>query len=246
MNPLPISSRCRARRVVALVFSLLVAPAFADVEPLYKFPAAHNPSGTVSLRQAIGLVLSNHPSLATFTLDVRVAEAKMIQAGLKPNPQLNVTAENLPGSGPYKDIGDPDTQKFAESTGARQNLVNPPGDFRSADEKSFDLASLLGNGAPCAAWLPFCSYFASGCLFPRSAGLCNSAFMTARFFCRGFNPVVKPKPLAMGPNAVIDAEKGSTSKRRPRAVWMLERCPTGQPQQVRSRYRHLSLWWLSR
>jgi cobalt-zinc-cadmium efflux system outer membrane protein len=103
MNLLPITKRCRAPRVVAMVFTLLVSPAFADVEPLYKLPAAPNPSGAVNLRQAIGLALSNHPSLATFTLDVRVAEARMIQAGLKPNPQLNFTAENLPGSGPYKD-----------------------------------------------------------------------------------------------------------------------------------------------
>ncbi len=103
--PFPPRS-CPALRVAALVFTLSNLPVAAEADILTS-PAAMaarpgNPSGLVSLRQAIALALSQHPSLATFALDIRVAEARMIQAGLKPNPQLGFTAENLPGSGPYK------------------------------------------------------------------------------------------------------------------------------------------------
>lgn len=64
---------------------------------------AASPNGSLSLSEALALSLRQNPELKSYDWDIRAAEARMIQAGLKPNPQLNITAENLPGSGPYKD-----------------------------------------------------------------------------------------------------------------------------------------------
>lgn len=56
---------------------------------------------TLDLRQALALTLQHNPELAAFAWDVRAAEARELQAGLRPNPEASVETEyvsgNLPG-----------------------------------------------------------------------------------------------------------------------------------------------------
>ncbi len=65
-------------------------------------PGCENPTGTLSLRQALRLALLQNPELAAADTEIRGAEARQLQAGLLPNPSVEATAENVLGSGPYR------------------------------------------------------------------------------------------------------------------------------------------------
>jgi len=64
-------------------------------------PAAQpdNPTGTITLRDAVTLAVVNNPKLKTFSLDIRAAEARKLQAGLLPNPEIDVEIEEFGGTG---------------------------------------------------------------------------------------------------------------------------------------------------
>ncbi|MBI5368010.1 MAG: TolC family protein [Planctomycetes bacterium] len=53
------------------------------------------PEGELTLRAAIALALLQGPDLAAFAWEVRAREARVLQAGLLPNPSLGVSGENL-------------------------------------------------------------------------------------------------------------------------------------------------------
>jgi cobalt-zinc-cadmium efflux system outer membrane protein len=55
-------------------------------------------SGEITLRQALALALMHNPELAASTWDVRSGEARITQAGLFPNPEIEVEVENFGGS----------------------------------------------------------------------------------------------------------------------------------------------------
>ena len=59
------------------------------------------PTGALTLADAVALALERNPGLAAFSWDIRAAEARQIQARLRPNPELIVEAEDLRlGRGP--------------------------------------------------------------------------------------------------------------------------------------------------
>jgi len=55
------------------------------------------PAGELTLRQAMALALQHNPKLARFGWSVRVAEARMLQAGLWSNPELEAEVEEFGG-----------------------------------------------------------------------------------------------------------------------------------------------------
>ncbi|MGE4286924.1 MAG: TolC family protein [Phycisphaerae bacterium] len=57
------------------------------------------PQGTLTLEKALALTLLKNPTLKAYSYDIRAAEARTLQAGLGPNPELEVEAENFAGSG---------------------------------------------------------------------------------------------------------------------------------------------------
>src|SRR3954471_8863192 len=63
-------------------------------------PAAEidDPRGSLTLRQALALALTRSPELAAVDHDVRIAEARILQAKLRPNPDAEFTSENVAGS----------------------------------------------------------------------------------------------------------------------------------------------------
>jgi cobalt-zinc-cadmium efflux system outer membrane protein len=63
------------------------------------FPRAEEPTGELTLRDAVAAALLRNPELAVFSWEVRVREARAMQAGLPPNPALSVELENVGGSG---------------------------------------------------------------------------------------------------------------------------------------------------
>lgn len=85
---------CTQRRALAsFSIALIVASASSPQQP--------DSSDSLTLTQAIALVLERSPRLAAFDLDIRAAEAQRIQAGLLPNPELAFEAEQIRfGDGP--------------------------------------------------------------------------------------------------------------------------------------------------
>jgi outer membrane protein, heavy metal efflux system len=61
-------------------------------------PAA-NPTGPLSLRDAVSLALLHNPELAAFAWEIRVQEARTLQAGRPPNPVVGVLLEDIGASG---------------------------------------------------------------------------------------------------------------------------------------------------
>jgi cobalt-zinc-cadmium efflux system outer membrane protein len=57
------------------------------------------PTGILTLPQVQALALLQHPKLAAFGWEVRAGEARTLQAGLPPNPELELEVENFAGSG---------------------------------------------------------------------------------------------------------------------------------------------------
>ncbi|MBM4035132.1 MAG: TolC family protein [Planctomycetes bacterium] len=62
-------------------------------------PTADEPKAALALREALALALLHSPELAGASWDLRVAEAKMLQAGLRPNPELEAGFEGFGGTG---------------------------------------------------------------------------------------------------------------------------------------------------
>ncbi|MFC1738762.1 TolC family protein [Planctomycetota bacterium] len=62
-------------------------------------PGIAEPTGVISLRKALALALMHNPELKAFSWDVRVSEARQLQAGLWPNPELEVEVEEVGGPG---------------------------------------------------------------------------------------------------------------------------------------------------
>lgn len=58
-------------------------------------PAVLNPTGVVSLRDAVSLALLHNPRLAAFAWEPRALESRILQAGRPPNPTLDVTTQDF-------------------------------------------------------------------------------------------------------------------------------------------------------
>lgn len=63
-------------------------------------PPSTEPNGIITLRQVLALSLMHNPELRAFSWEVRAAEARRLQAGLMPNPKLEVEVEEVAGPGP--------------------------------------------------------------------------------------------------------------------------------------------------
>lgn len=75
----------------------------ATVDSVAKRGSLEQPTGPLTLRKALALALLQNPDLAVFAWASRAREADALQAGLLPNPELSVEAENFAGSGPLND-----------------------------------------------------------------------------------------------------------------------------------------------
>ena len=57
------------------------------------------PQGMLTLREALALSLTHNPSLTVFPHALRAADARVLQAGLRPNPEFELEVEEFAGSG---------------------------------------------------------------------------------------------------------------------------------------------------
>lgn len=92
----------------------------------------------LTLRQALALTLTQHPELKVFSLEIRAAEARQLQASLKPNPQLKIEVEEAGGGGDRSDF------EAAETTIELKQLIEL-GDKSKKREKVASFEKELAN-----------------------------------------------------------------------------------------------------
>jgi len=81
-------------------------------EPIHSQSRSYQPeepSGVITLRQALSLALMNNPELTVFSWEVRAGEARTLQAGLLPNPELEIEMEEWGGTRDRKDFDGAET-----------------------------------------------------------------------------------------------------------------------------------------
>ncbi|MBC8096812.1 MAG: TolC family protein [Akkermansiaceae bacterium] len=60
------------------------------------------PTGVLTLREALALALTENPELAPFAWQARVNEARVLQAGRRLNPELGLEVEDVLGTGDFQ------------------------------------------------------------------------------------------------------------------------------------------------
>ena len=108
-------------------------------------PAAQpdDPRGTITLREAVTFALVNNPKLKAFSLDIRVADARTLQAAMLPNPQINVEVEEFGGTGERAGFDSSETSiqigqliELADKRSRRTHLAALEKDLAELDFKS--------------------------------------------------------------------------------------------------------------
>lgn len=78
---------------------LCAADSLRAAEPIFTGPAAVEPVGSLTLREAVRAALASNPDLAASSFEVEAAEARLDQSRLRPNPELSLDLENFAGTG---------------------------------------------------------------------------------------------------------------------------------------------------
>ena len=110
----------RISRMAAVMLTVAGMPAAAQVvprplgaglavgqppaDPATPAGALENPTGQVTLRDALSLALRQSPELASFAWEIRARESAALQAGRPPNPVADLLFEDL-GAGRAADEG---------------------------------------------------------------------------------------------------------------------------------------------
>ncbi len=68
-----------------------------------------DPNGAMTLRDALAAALLQNPELSAFSWEVRVQEARTLQAGLRPNPEVQLELENFAGTDDFGGTGQSET-----------------------------------------------------------------------------------------------------------------------------------------
>lgn len=110
------------------------------------------PTGPLTLRQALALVVLRSPELVTASYEVRAADARRLQAGLRPNPELEIGVNQFGGTGPYRGLNSAEsTLRFGqliELGGKRQlrrNIADRDRDLANWDYEAKRLDVLLAT-----------------------------------------------------------------------------------------------------
>jgi cobalt-zinc-cadmium efflux system outer membrane protein len=92
-------------RVAAAVTVLIVLPATGAGAQDTTAPL-EEPAGVLTLADAAALAVARSPELRAFTSEIRAAEARALQAGARPNPELSLSVENFSGTLPGSDASE--------------------------------------------------------------------------------------------------------------------------------------------
>ncbi|MGH1451457.1 MAG: TolC family protein [Pseudomonadaceae bacterium] len=108
--------------------------------------AAEDERSVLALSEALARVLQSSPELAVFPYEIRAAEARILQAGVRPNPIVSAEVENVLGSGDASGIGAMETTLALSQViemGDKRNLRQDVGGWqRQVVERDYELARL--------------------------------------------------------------------------------------------------------
>jgi len=76
-----------------------------DDESKPKPLVVEEPTGALTLRKALALALTRNPTLAATSWAVRAGEARALQEGLPPNPEVRVQIRDFNGTGEFRGAG---------------------------------------------------------------------------------------------------------------------------------------------
>lgn len=82
------------------ILQLAIISLFAQIAHAQE-PAPAQTSATLTLSRALQLALEKNPDLAVFSQEIRAADARVLQAHARPNPEASVEIENFAGSREY-------------------------------------------------------------------------------------------------------------------------------------------------
>ena len=113
------------RVIFAFLFTLSVSPFYGGtgwaqpkplnekleikISPEASKTEAKELTGVITLKDAISLARLRNPELGALSLEIRAQKARILQAGLLPNPEIGFEAENLGGSGDFRRFGSTET-----------------------------------------------------------------------------------------------------------------------------------------
>jgi cobalt-zinc-cadmium efflux system outer membrane protein len=86
----------RGALVCALAWTTTTATASTNPPPV---PTLAQPTESLTLREAATLALARNPSLRAHGYELQAADARKLQAGLRPNPELSIEVEDVLGTG---------------------------------------------------------------------------------------------------------------------------------------------------
>lgn len=86
----------------AILASSVAAAEEAEQPATTLTPFTASLTGPLILREAAQMALAKNPALVASGYDLRVAEARQIQAGLRPNPVVGIDVQDALGSGEYR------------------------------------------------------------------------------------------------------------------------------------------------
>jgi cobalt-zinc-cadmium efflux system outer membrane protein len=114
-------------------------------------PAADEPTGVLTLRDTQALALLHSPRLAAFSWDVRAHEARTLQAGLAPNPELSFRMEDVGGDDGFHGVESAETTlqlaqrlELGGKRGRRQRVADLDEDVAGWDYETERVEVLTG------------------------------------------------------------------------------------------------------
>jgi len=93
-----------ARRSTACTGVVVVLAAIAQMSVAYSAPLTSEPMGTLTLSDAVSATLRRNPDLAVGAFELRAADARALQARLRPNPEASLEVGGFLGSGVARDV----------------------------------------------------------------------------------------------------------------------------------------------
>jgi len=103
----------------------------------------NEPSGELLLSDALALAIRHNPTLKAVSLEVRVQEAQALQAGLRPNPELQLELADFGGSGTRRSLHGAETTlqlgQLIERADKRRKRLEVADFAREVAQSEFDV-----------------------------------------------------------------------------------------------------------
>lgn len=128
-----------ARTLLLAVMATTPLPRAASADPVPPEPT-EEPRGPLSLSAACAAALARSPALAGYSWELRAGEARVLQAGRRPNPTLDVTVEDVLGTERFRGGREAQTTlqlsqviELGGKRGARRDVAAAARDLAASD-----------------------------------------------------------------------------------------------------------------